>query len=117
MSAPRPARRVLTAPTSTDGPLLAVEDFVTHFDTPAGMVRAVDGVSFELDRGKTLGVVGESGSGKTVLARSIMGLLTARNVHRDGSATYNGHELVGRAQRTSSGRSGAPRWRWCSRTR
>jgi peptide/nickel transport system ATP-binding protein len=95
VSAPRPARRVLTAPTSTEGSLLSVEDFVTHFDTPAGMVRAVDGVSFELDRGKTLGVVGESGSGKTVLARSIMGLLTARNVHRDGSATYNGQELVG----------------------
>jgi peptide/nickel transport system ATP-binding protein len=59
------------------------------------MVKAVDGVTFSLDRGKTLGVVGESGSGKTVLARSIMGLLTARNVVRTGSATYAGQELVG----------------------
>ena len=90
----RGPRRVL-APAAHDGPLLAVDDFRTHFDTPAGVVRAVDGVSFTLDRGKTLGVVGESGSGKTVLARSMMGLLTARNVIRSGSATYNGQELVG----------------------
>ncbi len=89
-------RRVLTAPTSQDGAtLLVVDDFKTHFDTPGGMVKAVDGVTFSLDRGKTLGVVGESGSGKTVLARSIMGLLTARNVVRTGSATYAGQELVG----------------------
>ncbi len=91
----RSGRRVLTAPATQDGALLAVEDFRTHFDTPGGMVRAVDGVTFTLDRGKTLGVVGESGSGKTVLARSIMGLLTGHNVVRSGSATYNGQELVG----------------------
>jgi peptide/nickel transport system ATP-binding protein len=91
---PRSARRVL-APTPHEGALLQVDDFRTHFDTPAGMVRAVDGVTFTLERGKTLGVVGESGSGKTVLARSMMGLLTARNVRRTGSATYNGQELVG----------------------
>ncbi len=91
---PRAARRVL-APAPHEGPLLTVDDFRTHFDTPAGVVKAVDGVSFTLERGKTLGVVGESGSGKTVLARSMMGLLTARNVHRSGSATYAGQELVG----------------------
>jgi oligopeptide/dipeptide ABC transporter ATP-binding protein len=89
------ARRVLTAPAAHEGPLLVVDDFKTHFDTPAGLVRAVDGVTFSLERGKTLGVVGESGSGKTVLARSIMGLLTARTLVRSGSATYNGQELVG----------------------
>ncbi len=93
--APRTARRVLTAPPAHEGPLLVVDDFRTHFDTPAGMVRAVDGVTLSLDRGKTLGVVGESGSGKTVLARSLMGLLTARNVIRSGSATYDGQEIVG----------------------
>ncbi len=91
----RSGRRVLTAPAPADGALLVVDDFRTHFDTPGGLVKAVDGVSFSLDRGKTLGIVGESGSGKTVLARSIMGLLTSGNVVRSGSATYNGQELVG----------------------
>ena len=95
MSEPRAARRVLTASPSHDGPLLQVDDFRTHFDTPGGMVKAVDGVTFSLDRGKTLGIVGESGSGKTVLSRSIMGLLIGNNVIRSGSAVYNGDELVG----------------------
>ena len=58
-----------------DGPLLEVNDVKTHFKTERGLVHAVDGVSFTLERGKTLGIVGESGSGKSVLSRSIMGLL------------------------------------------
>jgi oligopeptide/dipeptide ABC transporter ATP-binding protein len=90
----RSERRVLTA-TPHEGPLLEVDDFRTHFDTESGLVKAVDGVSFTLERGKTLGIVGESGSGKTVLSRSVMGLLTARNVRRTGSARYQGRELVG----------------------
>jgi peptide/nickel transport system ATP-binding protein len=76
-------------------PLLAVEDLRTHFLTEGGAVKAVDGVSFNLERGRTLGVVGESGSGKTILSRSIMGLLPSRNVHRTGSARYEGTEVVG----------------------
>ncbi len=94
MSAPRSGRRVLT-PAAHEGPLLEVEDFRTHFRTAEGRVKAVDGVSLTLERGRTLGIVGESGSGKTVLSRSIMGLLTARNVERTGSAKYQGQELVG----------------------
>ena len=89
------SRRIIAATGEHEGPLLELEDFKTHFRTPAGLVKAVDGVSLSLDRGKTIGIVGESGSGKTVLSRSAMGLLTASNVNRSGSARYQGRELVG----------------------
>ena len=75
------------------GTLLEVRDLKTHFSTSRGLVRAVDGVSFTLERGASLGVVGESGSGKTVLARSIMGLLPARGVHREGDVDFAGTDL------------------------
>jgi len=78
---------------SNDGPLLVVEDLHTSFRTGRGTVRAVDGVSFSVDEGKTLGIVGESGSGKTVLSRSIMGLLPPRDVIRSGTVHFGGHEL------------------------
>ena len=55
--------------------LLEVRDLVTAFDTDAGQVTAVDGVSFDIKRGRTLGIVGESGCGKSVTAMSIMRLL------------------------------------------
>jgi oligopeptide/dipeptide ABC transporter ATP-binding protein len=87
---------VLTRPDVDAGtPLLEVDGLKTHFLTESGTVRAVDGVSFTLERGRTLGVVGESGSGKTILSRSIMGLLPARNVHRAGSVRYEGTEIGG----------------------
>ncbi|HMF83626.1 MAG TPA: ATP-binding cassette domain-containing protein, partial [Acidimicrobiia bacterium] len=65
-----------------DAPLLEVGDARTYFETGRGSVRAVDGVTLALDRGRTLGIVGESGCGKTVLSRSIMGLLPKHNVVR-----------------------------------
>ncbi|MCB0992457.1 MAG: ABC transporter ATP-binding protein [Acidimicrobiales bacterium] len=76
-------------------PLLVVDDLKTHFRLKAGDVKAVDGVSLTLDRGKTLGVVGESGSGKTVLARTIMGLNLGANVQTSGSVLYQGREILG----------------------
>jgi len=81
-------------PAPLDGPLLEVEDLHTHFLTDHGVARAVDGVSFSLERGKTLGVVGESGSGKTVLSRSIMGLVPKRDVERTGSVRFEGREIL-----------------------
>ncbi|MGD0881634.1 MAG: ABC transporter ATP-binding protein [Acidimicrobiales bacterium] len=75
-------------------PLLVVDDLHTAFRTARGTVRAVDGVSFEVHEGKTLGIVGESGSGKTVLSRSIMGLLPPRDVIRSGTVHFAGHELT-----------------------
>jgi oligopeptide/dipeptide ABC transporter ATP-binding protein len=59
-------------------PLLRVEDLRTHIRLDEGVVRAVDGVSFTLDRGQTMAIVGESGSGKTVVAQSIMRILPER---------------------------------------
>jgi peptide/nickel transport system ATP-binding protein len=73
--------------------LLEVTDVATWFDTDRGLVHAVDGVSFTLERGRTLGIVGESGSGKTVLSRSIMGLLPKSGVVRKGSIKFDGTEI------------------------
>jgi oligopeptide/dipeptide ABC transporter ATP-binding protein len=72
--------------------LLEADELATYFVTPRGLVRAVDGVSFTLDRGHTLGLVGESGCGKSVLSRSIMGLLPS-NVERHGSVTFEDQRL------------------------
>jgi peptide/nickel transport system ATP-binding protein len=76
------------------GVLLEVTDLKTHFRTERGLVRAVDGVTFSLERGKALGIVGESGSGKTVLSRSIMGLLPSTAVLH-GSVRFAGQEVLG----------------------
>lgn len=78
----------------SDGTLLDVADLKTHFRTERGLVRAVDGVTFTLERGKALGVVGESGSGKTVLSRAIMGLLPSTAVLH-GSVKFAGQEVLG----------------------
>ncbi len=80
----------------SDQPLLVVDDLRTHFAVGSGTVKAVDGVSLTLERGKTVGVVGESGSGKTVLSRSIMGLNIAANASTTGSVLYDGEEMVGK---------------------
>ena len=74
--------------------LLEVEDLKTYFDTPRGTLRAVDGVSFELARGKTIGIVGESGSGKTVLSRSVMHILPKRTTTYQGKVFFEGRNVL-----------------------
>ena len=75
--------------------MLEVKDLRTSFFTPAGEVKAVNGVSFNLDRGKVLGIVGESGSGKSVTAYSIMQILEKTGKIVGGSVKLDGQELVG----------------------
>ncbi len=83
-----------TEPDATADPLLAVEDLHVSFATSRGPLRAVQGVSFTLDQGKTLGIVGESGSGKTVLSRAVMGLLPMASTTQTGSVRYAGQEIL-----------------------
>jgi peptide/nickel transport system ATP-binding protein len=88
------AERELQFPSPARGELLRVEDLNTAFETPRGLVHAVNNVSFSLDRSKTLGIVGESGSGKTVLSRSIMGLLPSAGVINRGKVLFEGKDLI-----------------------
>jgi peptide/nickel transport system ATP-binding protein len=74
--------------------LLEVNDLRTHFRTDDGIVRAVDGVSFAVEKGKTLGIVGESGSGKSVTCLTIMGLNAKRNTISSGEALFKGEDLL-----------------------
>jgi peptide/nickel transport system ATP-binding protein len=74
--------------------LLEVNDLRVAFRTDDGIVHAVDGVSYEVDAGHSLGIVGESGSGKSVSNLSIMGLTRARHATISGSITFDGRELV-----------------------
>jgi oligopeptide/dipeptide ABC transporter ATP-binding protein len=79
--------------------LLEVDDLRTYFATRSGDVHAVDGVSFAVERGKTLGIVGESGCGKSVTALSIMGLLAATARIETGAIRFEGRELNRLSQR------------------
>ena len=79
--------------------LLEVNDLRTSFFIDAGEVKAVNGISFTLDRGKVLGIVGESGSGKSVTAYSIMQILASRGKIVGGSIKLDGQELVGAGEK------------------
>ena len=87
-------------PSAAAGPVLAVEDLAVEFRTDDGVVRAVDGVSFTLQRGEVLGIVGESGCGKSVTNLAVLGLLPkpAGRIAR-GSVRFDGRELVGLPER------------------
>jgi peptide/nickel transport system ATP-binding protein len=74
--------------------LLEVNDLRTHFRTDDGVVQAVDGVSFEIEKGQTLGIVGESGSGKSVTCLTIMGLNARQNTITSGEALWKGDDLL-----------------------
>jgi peptide/nickel transport system ATP-binding protein len=74
--------------------LLEVKDLKTYFQTDDGIVKAVDGVSFSVEKGKTLGIVGESGSGKSVTCLTIVGLNPKRTTISSGQALFNGEDLL-----------------------
>ncbi len=73
--------------------VLEVKNLKTHFFTDKGVVKAVDGVTFDLVEGKTLGVVGESGCGKSITAMSILRLIDKNGGIVDGTVSYNGREI------------------------
>jgi peptide/nickel transport system ATP-binding protein len=75
-------------------PLLEVKDLRVHFPTEDGLVKAVDGVSFTLTPGETLGVVGESGSGKSVSWLTVMGLITRKEARITGEVFFRGVDLL-----------------------
>ena len=84
----------VVAPLDDLAPVLRVRDLRVTFDTPAGPLRAVDGIDIDLAPGSTLGIVGESGSGKSVLARAIMGLLPAKaRLGADTTVEFDGRQL------------------------
>jgi peptide/nickel transport system ATP-binding protein len=74
--------------------LLAAEDLRVEFVTDDGVVHAVDGISYQVQAGKTLGIVGESGSGKSVGALTVMGLTRARNTRISGQVLFEGRDLL-----------------------
>src|SRR5260370_12587710 len=90
----RDARKVTDTWARLPSAMLDVRDLKIHFPTDDGLVKAVDGVSFTLDRGKTLGIVGESGSGKSVTSIGIMGLHHGTKANITGTIWLDGEELV-----------------------
>ncbi|MER5968699.1 ABC transporter ATP-binding protein [Streptomyces sp. NPDC002055] len=89
-----------TPPAPAAGPFLSVRDLYVHFGTEDGTVKAVDGLSFGLERGRTLGIVGESGSGKSVTNLAVMGLHDPRHTEIRGEILLDGQEMTGAPERT-----------------
>jgi peptide/nickel transport system ATP-binding protein/oligopeptide transport system ATP-binding protein len=94
VSAATAARGVRAVTPGVDAPLLEVRDLKTHFFTQDGTVKAVDGVSFTVDDGKTLGIVGESGCGKSITAMSILRLIGRPGRIVEGEIILDGRDLV-----------------------
>jgi peptide/nickel transport system ATP-binding protein len=85
---------VVTSDSSAGGPLLSVEDLRVSFRTDDGIVHAVDGISYTVQPGKTLGIVGESGSGKTVSSLTALGLTRSRGSKIQGRIMFQGQDMV-----------------------
>lgn len=81
-----------------DAATLVVEDLRTHFFTQGGVLKAVDGVSFSVDKGQVMGLVGESGSGKSVTGFSILGLVDAPGRVVGGKVLFQGQDLIGQSE-------------------
>ncbi|MGW1071333.1 ABC transporter ATP-binding protein [Streptomyces sp. NPDC002537] len=81
--------------TASGGAFLSVRDLSVRFGTEDGVVKAVDGLGFELERGRTLGIVGESGSGKSVTNLAVLGLHDPRHTEIEGEITLDGQVLTG----------------------
>jgi peptide/nickel transport system ATP-binding protein len=79
---------------SAAAPLLSVEDLRVRFPTEDGIVHAVDGISYTIEAGKTLGIVGESGSGKSVAALTMLGLTRSQGALIEGKMVFEGNDLV-----------------------
>ena len=90
-----PVTNAATRTHTSTGPLLEIEGLKTHFFTRDGTVKAVDGVSFSIDYGQTLGVVGESGCGKSITALSVMRLIERPGRIVAGSVKFAGRDLTG----------------------
>ena len=87
------------ATTSGDEPVLSVRDLSVSFATRQGVLRAVDGLSFDVGRKEIVGVVGESGSGKSVAMYSMLGLVREKNATITGSVRFEGREILGLSDR------------------
>ncbi|AXK33938.1 ABC transporter ATP-binding protein [Streptomyces armeniacus] len=87
------------SPTGSDA-FLSVRDLHVRFSTEDGIVKAVDGLSFDLERGSTLGIVGESGSGKSVTNMTVLGLHNPERTEITGEILLDGEELTGAREKT-----------------
>ena len=95
MAETRTATHTSTEPSATTaGPFLEVRDLRVHFPTDDGLVKAVDGLSFSVERGRTLGIVGESGSGKSVASQAILGLHRRGKAKTGGQIVLDGQDLM-----------------------
>ncbi len=93
-------------PPGKGGSFLEVKDLKVHFPTEDGLVKSVDGLSFHVERGRTLGIVGESGSGKSVTSMAVMGLHQGTTADMSGSIRLDGEELIGASSETVRGLRG-----------